>query len=188
MSQEAFVPTISNERGLLSVVSKPSVFSFAKQSAQINTLCLVSAATTHVDLKLTAGEVWVFGDLAGGAVPLEVCSAHVRAGDVTVVNVPAASISLKQTGRRELDLGPPRRRQQRRQQQCQQRERQRWQQHRQQRWRQRRCWQQRRGRSGPPSLPHKVNCADVTVVNLLPHKVNSSALQRSTKCARSGCR
>ena len=64
MSQEAFVPTISNERGLLSVVSKPSVFSFAKQSAKINTLCLVSAATTHVDLKLTAGEVGVFGDLA----------------------------------------------------------------------------------------------------------------------------
>ena len=93
MSQEAFVPTISNERGLLSVVSKPSVFSFAKQSAQINTLCLVSAATTHVDLKLTAGEVWVFGDLAGGAVPLEVCSARVRAGDVTIVNVLAASIS-----------------------------------------------------------------------------------------------
>jgi hypothetical protein len=52
-------------------VSKPLVFSFAKQSAQINTLCLVSAATTHVDLKLTAGEVWVFGDLAGGAAPSE---------------------------------------------------------------------------------------------------------------------
>ena len=33
MSQEAFVPTISNERGLLSVAIKPSVFSFAKQRA-----------------------------------------------------------------------------------------------------------------------------------------------------------
>jgi hypothetical protein len=74
-------------------VSKPSVFWFARQCAQISTLCLVSAATTHVDLKLTAGEVWVFGDLAGGAGPLEVCSAHVRAGDVTVVNVPSARIS-----------------------------------------------------------------------------------------------
>ena len=37
MSQEAFVPTISNERGLLSAVIKASVFSFAKQRGQINT-------------------------------------------------------------------------------------------------------------------------------------------------------
>ena len=58
---------LANVSRLRIVVSKPSVFSFPKQSAQINTLCLVSAATTHVDLKLTAGEVWVFGDLAGGA-------------------------------------------------------------------------------------------------------------------------
>jgi hypothetical protein len=93
MSQEAFVPTINNERCLLSVLIKPSVFSFAKQRGQIDTLCLVSAATTHVDLKLTAEEVWVFGDLAGGAAPPEVCSARVQAGGVAVVNVPAASLS-----------------------------------------------------------------------------------------------
>ena len=37
MSHEAFVPTINNERGLLSVASKPSVFSFAKQRGRINT-------------------------------------------------------------------------------------------------------------------------------------------------------
>jgi hypothetical protein len=119
MSQEAFVPTISNERGLLSVVSKLSVFSFARQSAQISTLCLVSAATTHVDLKLTAEEVWVFGlrrpcrrsSPAGG--PLRARASRRRGRRQR----PSGEHQrLKQSGRRELDLGPPRRRQQRRQQ------------------------------------------------------------------------
>jgi hypothetical protein len=85
-------------------------------SRQINTLCLVSAATTHVDLKLTAGEVWVFGDLGRRRGPTGglLCARASRRRDRR--QRPSGEHQrLKQTGRRELDLGPPRRRQQRRQ-------------------------------------------------------------------------
>lgn len=73
MSQEAFVPTISNERGLLSVVSKPSVFSRSRSRARRSTP-VPGLGRDHARR------------------PEAHRGRGVRAGDVTVVNVPAASL------------------------------------------------------------------------------------------------
>jgi hypothetical protein len=68
------------------VWSRPPLHKFASQSARINTLVLLPPTVLDIDVALTAGEVWVFGDgqpgLPDAGVTVSLC-----AGDVTLVDV-----------------------------------------------------------------------------------------------------
>jgi hypothetical protein len=85
-SQPQFAPEMSVEHGVLSVRSRPPLHKFASQSARINTLVLLPPTVLDIDVALTAGEVWVFGDgqpgLPDAGVTVSLC-----AGDVTLVDV-----------------------------------------------------------------------------------------------------
>jgi hypothetical protein len=90
-SQSEYRPHVEVRDETLSVLQTVSPLSFARQTARINTLVLVPPGLRSVELALTAGEVWLFGDI--NAPPMDSVKASCLAGDVTLIDVLATTVS-----------------------------------------------------------------------------------------------